>query len=453
MRKYLVLGLLALLTLISCRKSKFGNGDSVSDVNLSIELVADLINGKKVPLNNAKVVITHKTTNKVLDGMTDADGKIIFEGITPGTYSINAGKTVEATELTAALDTLISYSMSFNGAVDNEDVITNKELTIHLNAAKVSSWLFKQVYYAGSNTTTGAAFRDVFVEIYNNSDQVMYADSLYFAQIIGKLNNTASPYTTSGGQWDWNQSIGMAVSNANTEYIYCKSIFMIPSDGTGKRYPVEPGSSIIIAGTALNHKQPYTTNNGTPQEIVNPESTVDLSAADFEVNLVNYIQQQDPSAAPYRWDIDNPLITNVHVVYNEQQKDMVLDALGREAYVIFKSNGVNIEALPKYSTPDVREVVAASRRYVQLPINLIVDAVETQHPISSNRIPKILPNKLEAGRANVPGGQYSSQSLIRKTKQVLPNGRRILLDTDNCQNDFGHLEKADPSKGNSSFLN
>lgn len=73
------------------------------------------------------------------------------------------------------------------------------------------------------------------------------------------------------------------------------------------------------------------------------------------------------------------------------------------------------------------------------------------HPTESKRVPKRLPNVLDAVRTFVPAGQYSSQSLVRKTLKTV-NGRRILKDTNNSSEDFGYLNKADVSKSASSFI-
>ncbi|MCH5715179.1 DUF4876 domain-containing protein [Niabella hibiscisoli] len=61
-----------------------------------------------------------------------------------------------------------------------------------------------------------------------------------------------------------------------------------------------------------------------------------------------------------------------------------------------------------------------------------------------------MPISLDATGAFVTGGQYSSQSLIRKITKTV-DGRRILQDTNNSANDFETKTKADPSKLDASF--
>src|SRR5690606_5340373 len=242
--------------------------------------------------------------------------------------------------------------------------------------------------------------------------------------------------------------------DANQDYVYAHTLFRIPSDGTGKKYPVQPGNSLIIAATAVDHTNSYESNTSTPVTVTNPELTVNLNTADFEVNLIEFLRPTDGSAyTPFRTDVDNINVTNIDVVHVSSGNDLILNALGRDAYFIAdaRSTGVNMESLKNFATPDRREITATTSIYKQIPIRVIVDAVELQHPVAASRVPKRLQTILDAGRTFVPGGQYSSQSLVRKTLKTV-NGRRILKDTNNSEVDFGYLEKANTSKSASSFI-
>ena len=80
----------------------------------------------------------------------------------------------------------------------------------------------------------------------------------------------------------------------------------------------------------------------------------------------------------------------------------------------------------------------------------MIDAVEIITPLETSRIPKRLPTSLDVAGTFVTGGQYSSQSLVRKTAKTL-NGRIVLQDSNNSASDFFTKTKADPSKPESSF--
>lgn len=454
MKKVLFFLLAASVTgMTACKKDTgIENNQSITPVKLSVSVSTALINENAVPLEGTKIVITNKANNASYQSIVNAEGMAIFESITPGVYTINASLTITAATYNQISGENVEDDIYLNQSLNNMEILTDQQVNLDLITSRVGDWVFKQIFYAGSNTSNGAAFRDVFVEIYNNSNDTLYADSLYFAQAIGKNNNNAGEYFLSNFQYDWSKSLNMMGANANTEYVYSKGVFMIPSDGTGKKYPVAPGNSIIIAATAINHKEPYVNNDGITQNVVNPQATIDLSNADFDVYMVPYLQAQDPTSNPYKFDINNPLVPKVEVIHAVSQKDLVMDALGRESYVIFKMN-TTASALPKYTTPDVRTIIADSKFYVQIPVANVIDGVEIQHPISTTRVPRRLPTTLDAGASFVPGGQYSGQSLVRKTKKTLTNGRKVLQDTNNSENDFGYLTKADPSKGSTSFVN
>jgi hypothetical protein len=217
---------------------------------------------------------------------------------------------------------------------------------------------------------------------------------------------------------------------------------MIP--GTGKQYPVLPGNSIIIAATAINHQAPFTDNNGKSVTVKDPSLTVDLSKAEFEVYLGN-----QPGINPYPSDLDAPAV-NVTVISANGNRELILDNLGRDAIVIFKTTA-DVKAWDKYATPDVSQVTVTTDLFTQIPVQYITDGVNLQHAVSASRIAKRLPEVVDAGEAFVPGGSYSSQSVVRKVSKTV-NGRVILKDTNNSLNDFGYLPKADASKAGSSFI-
>lgn len=447
-RNLILMTLLLVSVVFGCKKS---DNERVQPVTLNLTIQA-LEGDISFDVTNTTVKISNRTTSDVYNITGTTAGKVSFANITPGSYDVSAVLVVSAQEYSQKTGVFTEEDVTFNAALERLDVSADTEKQLDLIIGKVGNWVFKQIYYAGSDPTKGAVFRDQFLEIYNNSNAVMYADSLYIGQVEGKNNNNTGQYFQSGSnQYDWSQSLGMTVGtglDANKDYIYANTVFMIPSDGTGKKYPVQPGQSIIIAATAIDHTNSYADNNGANVIITDPTLTVNLSKADFETNLINYL-----GGTPYKFDIDNSNVPNLDVTYFVSGNDMVFDALGREAFILFKANQ-NLPAvkdLPAFATPDQRQITATTKKYLQIPVSYIDDAVEVMHPTESKRIPKRLPTTLEAVRTFVPGGQYSSQSLVRKTLKTV-NGRRILKDTNNSSEDFGYLNKADVSKSSSSFI-
>lgn len=416
-----------------------------SDEDLTISTVGTLIK------------ITHKTSGASYEAVVQSDGNAVFESISPGSYNLRASLSLSGEDYSKLAGYHVEEAVSFNGSNDNLEVYEDLTTNIELVAGRTGNLVFKQIYYAGSNVSTGAAFRDVFLEIYNNSNQIIYADSLYIGQVIGNNSSRTSEFNLANNQYDWSQAIGIMVDagkDANTDYVYAHSLFRIPSDGTGKKHPILPGNSIILAATAVDHTNSYESNTSVPITVTDPSLTINLNNADFEVNLIDYWRPSDGSVyTPYRFDVDNLNVPNVDVIHVAQNRDMILNALGRDAFFLADTRGktVQVEDFKNFATPDVRELVISTKFYKQIPVSLIIDAVELQHPIPSSRVPKRLPTSLDVGRTFVPGGQYSSQSLVRRTLKIV-NGRRILKDTNNSEEDFGYLNKADATKSASSFI-
>ncbi|RNL50988.1 DUF4876 domain-containing protein [Pedobacter jejuensis] len=421
--------------LLSCKK--IGTPE-LQPINLKISTVyASTELGKKLSLSKVLIKILNVNTNVEKQLITDANGNVSFQGISAGVYDISATITIPAATYSSVTGEIVDKDVIFNASDKNKTIgLTNNELNIKLVSGNIGNWLIKQIYYAGSNTTTGAGYRDQFIEIYNNTDSVMYADSLYFAEIIGRQSYTnTSYYTLPNGQMDWSKSLNMPSNiDANNNYVYPRALFMLP--GKGKEHPVLPGASIVIAQTAINHKSPFTGTDGKTITVRDPSLTIDLSGADFEAYYAPFLPR------PLTSDIDNPSIPNLNVLaYNGT--DMLFDNPGRTAFIIFKRDGTEVKDYPKYNYPTISTPSSTSDKFYQIPNSVIIDAVEIQPNTASDRVPKKLGASLDAGYTFAPNGQYSSQSVIRKTDRT-ENGRKILKDTNNSTEDFDYFSLANP---------
>lgn len=433
-----------ILILAGCKKNDLG--PTVQPINIIVKAVYDTTSGNYTfPLNGVKVKLSNQLNGAQLSQASDNNGLAIFNNVSPGVYNIEATIAVQKAQYETITGlSLSSDSVVFNATINNTTLnsSTNNTVEVKLQFGQIGDWVLKQVYYAGSNTSNGALYRDQFIEIYNNSNKVLYADSLYIAEVFG--SNTANPDYTKGwylndgplkGQYDWSKSLGMPASSGAVEkYVYAKSLYRVPGNGT--QYPIQPGQSFVIAQTALNHKAPYTSTTGTTIAIKDPSLTVDLSGADFEVYLGNVIPN------PLNSDIDNPNVPNLAVIVPDG-RDWVLDNPGRDAFAIFKTPADITKVWKQYPDPSVTAIISTTNLYYQIPNTVILDAMEVQHSTPASRVPKRLIASLDAGAYNVPGGQYSSQSAIRKTAKTV-SGRKILMDTNNSNNDFDYLERATP---------
>lgn len=448
--RLLFLAIISIIFFQSCKK----DADIVQPIDLEYQLAVDPnVVSFNIPYEKAVFVITKKSNNEKYTAIPGSDGKVRFTSITPGVYNVNVSMTLTADEVETLSGQATTDDLNLNYSGDNLSYYESTTSEIRLVTSNpVGNFVFKQLYYAGSNTSDGAGIRDFFVEIYNNSNETLYADSLCFAIVYGKANSTPGEYLLPNLQFDWSKSLNMNVTNnANTDYIYAKAIFMIPSDGTGKKYPIEPGKSFIIAESALDHTKPYTLNSDKVQEINDATLTVDLSKSDFEVYLYPYEQKIQPGRAKFASDVDNPSVTDVEPLFATGMRDMILNPQGKESYALFKLGNIDVSSIPSFAQPTVRTISDNTTLYPQIPVSLLVDAVELSSVIEKDKTPRRLQLNDDAGSTAVTGGPYSSQSVVRKTKQIL-NGRRILMDTNNSSKDFGVMNKANPSKGADSFL-
>ncbi len=450
--RFLQLFVVIAMLLQACKKES----DFAQPVNLTYQLEVDpSVVAFTVPFEKANVVLTNKMNNENYSAKVSTEGQVSFNGIVPGTYSINVSLIVTAEEFTALTGTWTEEDFHLNYSADNLTYYNTNTSSIQLITSQpLEDFVIKQIYFPGSNVSKGASFRDQFYEIYNNSNKVLYADSLCFALVYGKTSNNTGDYLLPNLQYDWAKSLNMSpLGNANADYVYAKAIFMIPSNGRGDAYPVQPGQSIVVAGTAIDHTKPYALNSDKVQAIEDATLTVDLSKADFEVYMVPYLKKIKPNSTPFASDIDNPSVPDVEVIFATGMNDLIMSPQGKESYVIFKTDGnVDPNDFPRYAEPTRRTLTDATVLYPQVPTKYILDAVEASSILEKDQAPRRLSLRSDAGRAAVTGGPYSSQSIIRKTKKTV-NGKRILEDTNNSSYDFGFLLKADPSKGSTSFFN
>lgn len=438
--KKLIFTLVLSAVLLACKKDKTPES---KPVDLSVHVAHELTSSNyTLPVNNVKIRITNINTSAVQELNSDDKGQVTFKAIPAGTYDIDAILEISAANYSRLTGVPTENAVTFNASEKNKQVDGSfGSLDLKLLVGKSGDWVIKQIYFAGSNTADGAVFRDQFIEFYNNTNAVLYADSLYFAQVYGRGQANPTSFNLLGnGQYDWSKAQGMPSGiDANRDYVYAKTLLMIP--GTGKQYPVQPGESIVVAQTALNHKSPFTGNDGKVYSVKKPELTVDLSKADFEAYYGDIIVQNGGKV--FASDIDNPQVPNLEILAYSGN-DLILDNKGRDSYVIFKVDGSQkVKSWPQYYEPTKADPKAGAKKYYQIPVKYVIDGVEVQPNTADDRLPKKLNPGLDAGFTFVPKGEYTSQSVIRKTSKTV-NGKRILKDTNNSTEDFDVFDTAQP---------
>lgn len=346
---------------------------------------------------------------KTLEGFTLKSGLITFKEVNSGRVSTSSA--ISNNTLVAALPSG-SYNIVFEGEIESttgEKVISKVRAVkdgVIVNGASLSTelsvflykpqegFVIKEIFYTGTVTKEGKTYNgDKYFIIYNNSENVLYADSLMIAE-SEFLTTTKRAYTPDVMATDFTS----------------KSIVMIP--GTGKTYPVQPGASITIANNAMNH-------------LVYNDLSVDLRSADFELTLLSSINVDNPQVQ----DLDN--IAGYMTMHNR----------GFKSYVIAKMKGTKSNFLTQqvYNFDYVNSAgkITTTTAY-KIPNSWILDAVNLSVASEFNWIvtsPVLDMGWTYCGKVDSDATRYG-KSVIRKVAKTETNGRVVLKDTNNSADDF-----------------
>ena len=382
-----------------------------------------------------KVAITLRNTNtgKETAYETTINGTVQLPNLPVDMYDITASYTLPASEYSEITGEKSTEDVLFSAAATGVQLQPNKETTINLEltTSTTDDFVLKTIYYAGSDSKKAGGEDDRFIEIYNNSSRTLYADSLCLALTTmnrygflanGKPHSYMNKnfYFTANGTYDWSKSEGMAdAEGANSKYVYGDVVIMVP--GSGKDYPIKPGESFIIAPFAQNYKQPFTTSSGKQVSPEWPDSTLDLSKAEFDVVYPGYEE------------LDNKSAVNMVIIKKGSNLYMRPSRKGKEGYVIFRHPSPS--KLPEYRRPYIDMKKADHHTYMQIPNTSIIDAVEVINPNADGYVsPKAFPKSLDASYA-FSKPDYSFRCISRKVSRV-NEGRRILQDLNNSALDF-----------------
>lgn len=386
------LGMFAML-MTACKKS-----DTASVPTVSYEVKVTYPSSySQTAATGTSVTLTNSVTGASSKAVANSSGTATFEGLLPGTYQVSATRSLTPNEALSL--TGLSSEIYLNAAVTAHSIQTAGTLELKLTGSSVGGFVFKQVYYACSKTPAGTNYLvDQFYEIYNNSTDTLYADSLCLGDVQGAPGLSAS-----------SKPSGFQSDAAN---VYLRNLFMVP--GTGKTYPVAPGTSFIIAQTGIDH----TADNSN-------SINLGKGIADFEVYLASSTR-----------DVDNPDVTNMISIDESLAAFYWLTYVYGPSLVIFRHD--NPTTLPKLVEPGA----TTTTTYIQVPATNVIDGVDFNANSSAVGF-KRLPSAIDAGFLYC-NGTYNMETMMRKTKTRLANGRIVLQDSNNSSEDFEVITKALP---------
>ena len=170
---------------------------------------------------------------------------------------------------------------SYYGVVENRSITQKEtlEITLTNTMTQQGGLIFKQLFFNGETNSGQMMHPDQYIILYNNTDNVVYADGITFS---------SSMHSTPIGEDVFTKEL--------PDYVVAQQFYAIPGDGT--QYPVQPGGQIVIARTAIDHSKNY-------------ENAVDLSGADFEIYAFRFRNRhRQPRCAQFE--------DNIHILRNIQ---------------------------------------------------------------------------------------------------------------------------------------
>ena len=396
MKRLFLAALCAIACLCSCDEME---KDKIKTVNVKVTVDESKLDNVKP--ESYTVTLTN-TANAVPTVVTTENG-IAMASVVPGVYNVVVSASIT--------EDGFSYSVTGNASAVSF-LEENDEVTVAVQLVKESQLIFKELYYSGctyktgevddeGNESTDMYFRDQYYEIYNNSNEVAYADGLCITQLIY-------------ADYDYTTIYDFVVPDADaSDYVFIQDAWQI--QGSGTEYPIQPGESIIIAQWAANHKAENLTKGGSP---------VDLSGADFEA-----IEQGGPLSTGFVIT-DGPAVNMKFAVNTKSWKmpQWLLSCSGT-FFVIFKPEG------------ELRQdnfLIPTNDEYTQvleIPIAEVLDAVQAIEKEAD--IPLIRTNALiDAGYIWLTDS-YTGKSISGKVaEEKLANGSAKYVDTNDTCNDF-----------------
>ena len=324
---------------------------------------------------------------------TDVAGMVTVEALVPGIYDIITNWEMSGREYKALLkdpEAVDDKARVIVGvSLMNQRIFSAKDRVIDLSAAIVKGLMISKVYYSGTKDQMDRNYgTDSYIEIFNNSDEVVYIDGKYLG-LAESVSPAAYP------------------ANENPDSIYMRQICQFP--GTGADYPVQPGGSIVVAArSARDHRE-------------SALNTVDLSHADFEVKVME--------------GSGNPDVPMLPIISNST-KIQTLNLLsgGPNAVVLFETDEDVL------SWPEVYQRGKTSGElFRRIHKSVVIDGVEclkkpaqTDPDVNTKR----LQAEIDAGYITITAINGNNHESVDRKVSRYENGRYYLTDTNNSSADF-----------------
>jgi hypothetical protein len=149
-----------------------------------------------------------------MEYQTGPNGSVLINDLVPGVYSVSISRTLSPEEAETLTGNRVEIFL--NGTLSPLKISESGSSTIQLKGGVAGGFVIKEYYYVGVPSNY---FYDGYIEIYNNSTDILYADSVC-------VGNTKTSSSAVYGFLEF------------TEYAYLQHVWMVP--GSGNDHPVAP---------------------------------------------------------------------------------------------------------------------------------------------------------------------------------------------------------------------
>lgn len=369
--------------------------DTTQPVSTTVQLVRP--EGFLSSADMSGFTVTIQSDEEVFKGVSDASGQVVFQDLAPGVYDISTSAHLNSEQYKKYtgedVDPREEYVVT--GTLNQQAMSTNTSLQLPMSMSRKVSLIISKIYSSTSKISGGPYRIGTYIEIYNNSDEAVDAAGLY----IGLLESES---TIAYKQYPEDQAI-------TPDSIYLKQLFRIPASSP---VMVAPGSSLLIVNSATDHSSQN-------------QYERDLRGADFEA-------KDATGKIP-----NNPAVPALELVYTAYKNisNMNLQAGGPCSVVNFRT-AEDVSQWPTvyaYGKTKGNMFLRMHIKHVLDGVDFIKFKAQTGPDINTKR----LPTSLDAAYTNVSTASGNiGERLFRQTLSVTPEGRKILMDTNNSLNDF-----------------
>lgn len=388
----------------------------------------------EMSLSGLTVTILNTADGVTYEQTTGENGTALFEELIAGTYNVN---------ISARQDELIINGVD-NGVLVESQKTTYSTVNLIVATTNMSNLIIKEIFYSGHSMNYDVAgatmVKDHFFELYNNGDEAIYIDGIHIAEAW-------TPATA-----DFESAPAVSIMEDQTldhNYVYVSSVIRVP--GSGQEHLLEPGESFLVAINAINFKEEVrkaAEESEIPVDQTMLDHIIDLSSADMETYMVDWLQDQGRTGNDY-FDLDNPNVPNMDNIYLSESYDyFFLDMTGSTLIVFKPENELSDDDIIIYSYVGGGET--KEQALMKIPVDCIIDGADFVNDMQSARW-KRLPDIVDIGFGYIPDdwGSLTNFSQRRKVdaEATAKAGHTVFQDTNNTTNDFEPIDPPTPKGG------